>query len=125
MSVSFFTFYSRERTITHWFTLLIFRHYIRFPSLSYTVRIAPIYLLFSYQFSFVSSYDNDSCVKSVKFRSLRCTSQYFTLYSFLLLFYLPWSCSCINQAAFGLFRHNIGQYGFSLPFTKKQVAFPD
>lgn len=30
-----------------------------------------------------------------------------------------------THAAFGVFRHNIGQYTFYLPFTKKRVAFPD
>ena len=47
-SGSLFTFYTRERTFTRWFSFSIFRHS---TLLRYTLwRITPMYLLFSYQY---------------------------------------------------------------------------
>ena len=49
MSVSLFTFYTRERSLTRWFSFSIFRHYQVLFAQAYSVRITPIYiyLLFS------------------------------------------------------------------------------
>ena len=73
----------------------------------YSVRISPIDLLFSYQDSFVNmiiTIRRESL--SVKFPPEHCISEYFTEE------HIPWPCSCITCAAFGVFRHNIGQHSF-------------
>ena len=108
MSVSLFTFYTHERTFTRWFSFAIFRRcdQVLFAQV-YSVRITQIYLLFSYQDSFVNIIT--------------------PLYKIIVFYRRAYSSTRLRGLvhAFVMFRHSIGQYIFYFPRVYEQTSrFP-
>ena len=77
----------------------------------YSVRLAPIYLFFSYQDSFVNMIRT-----RVKISKIFIITVHISIFRVVMTTDLPLPCFCITHAAFHVFHHYIGQ---------KQVAFPD
>lgn len=115
MSVSLFTFYTRERTFTRWFSFSIFRCSISFSSLWLTLWESLRYVC----------YLAIRIVLQIWWRPVYKISKEYCTDEAYSGTDLPWACSCVTHAAFGVFRHTIGRYSFYLPFTKNRVAFPD